>query len=578
MKRIKLFLMLLVMTAATTWADTYKDTNGVIYEFTPGSGIASTLRGGGTGFDSDPIPAHEGLTGDIVILESFTVDGQTYTVTKVNWATFMDNIGITTVTIPKTVTTIMPTAFYRCTGLTDIYSYADPSKLEWGGISDCPDGKPNKGTVLHVPSNYLSIYESEFSHLNLTFKGDLPNTDEEESKLEGTTGDLTWKATEIGKITVKDKTTGEEVEKPKYRLTISGSGLMANSYNSDSPAPWAELTTITEVIVEDGAYNIGMYAFYKFDYLTKVSLPSSGLKWIGERAFAESPIAEISLPEGLEQIVDYAFDKNSSLKSINFPASLTSLVPNAFRINNLETITVTAGNTVYYSPEGSNALIRKADNELVLGCPATVIPEGVTSIGNYAFDQNVFLTSIVIPEGVTSIGLCAFRMCENLAGTLTLPNSLITIGRGAFTELPNITEIVIGSGLTSIGESAFVGCQKVENVYCYADPAVLTWLEYDVYSNFMAKKATLFHVKKADLAAWQTKFPNINATFVGDLDGGEAEDEGDANGDGEIDVADIDFVIEHIGEPIDDTNRASDVNGDGEINVADVDYIIERIK
>lgn len=53
--------------------------------------------------------------------------------------------------------------------------------------------------------------------------------------------------------------------------------------------------------------------------------------------------------------------------------------------------------------------------------------------------------------------------------------------------------------------------------------------------------------------------------------------EGDANGDGEIDVADIDFVIESIGADV-ATNKAADVNGDGEINVADVDYIIERIK
>ena len=53
---------------------------------------------------------------------------------------------------------------------------------------------------------------------------------------------------------------------------------------------------------------------------------------------------------------------------------------------------------------------------------------------------------------------------------------------------------------------------------------------------------------------------------------------GDSNGDSKVDVADIDFVIEHIGESIDDTNKASDVNGDGAINVADVDYIIERIK
>ena len=51
---------------------------------------------------------------------------------------------------------------------------------------------------------------------------------------------------------------------------------------------------------------------------------------------------------------------------------------------------------------------------------------------------------------------------------------------------------------------------------------------------------------------------------------------GDANGDGEVNVADIDYIIERIGEPY-ETNKDADVNGDGEINVADIDYIIERI-
>ena len=53
---------------------------------------------------------------------------------------------------------------------------------------------------------------------------------------------------------------------------------------------------------------------------------------------------------------------------------------------------------------------------------------------------------------------------------------------------------------------------------------------------------------------------------------------GDANCDGEVDVADIDYVIERIGQSLDVTNKTADVNGDGAINVADVDYIIERIK
>ena len=52
--------------------------------------------------------------------------------------------------------------------------------------------------------------------------------------------------------------------------------------------------------------------------------------------------------------------------------------------------------------------------------------------------------------------------------------------------------------------------------------------------------------------------------------------EGDANDDGEVNVADVDYVIESIGEDV-GTHKSADVNDDGEINVADVDYIIERI-
>ena len=53
--------------------------------------------------------------------------------------------------------------------------------------------------------------------------------------------------------------------------------------------------------------------------------------------------------------------------------------------------------------------------------------------------------------------------------------------------------------------------------------------------------------------------------------------EGDANGDGAIDVADIDIVIEAIGEPY-ELHKAADVNNDGVIDIADIDYIIERIQ
>lgn len=571
-------MLLTMLSTIAVWADTYTDTNGVIYVYTPGKSTAYTLRGGGTGFDSDPTPAHNGLSGNIEILESFTVDGHTYIVTEVGWATFMDNKDITSVIIPKTVTTISPTAFYRCTGLTDIYCYANPNYVEWGGIDGYSDGKPNKGTVLHVPSNYLSKYEKEFDHLNFTFNGDLPEADENEVVCGNLRNLLYWIAIKNGTIPVIDKITGQEIEKPKYRLILYypyGSGEMPTGYSSNSLSPWTKMETIAELVVDEGVQSISTNAFQNLQYLTKVSLPKSGFKSIGNFAFSGADVAEINLPEGLKSIGGQAFIGNRSLKSIKFPASLTSLFYNAFADNDLENITVDAGNTVYSSPEGSNAVICKADDELVLGCKTTIIPKSVKSIGKWAFYKNS-LTNIDIPEGVTSIGQLAFAYCKSLKGVV-LPNSVTSIGQEAFRLSSEIQEFVIGSGVTSIGTKAFYGCDKMENVYCNANPTALTWEGYDDTGSFKKNKATKIHVAKADLVAWQTKYPDINATFLGDLDGADPVNSGDVDGDGEVTTSDIEKVVGVITGLITDdkTMAAADVNNDSKVDVADIVALVK---
>jgi hypothetical protein len=73
----------------------------------------------------------------------------------------------------------------------------------------------------------------------------------------------------------------------------------------------------------------------------------------------------------------------------------------------------------------------------------------------------------------------------------------------------------------------------------------------------------------ADRRCWfdNLKIQRIAASAV--------EAKGDANGDGTVDVADVDFVIEAIGG---EYSKAADVNGDGSVDVADVDFIIEQIQ
>ncbi len=89
-----------------------------------------------------------------------------------------------------------------------------------------------------------------------------------------------------------------------------------------------------------------------------------------------------------------------------------------------------------------------------------IIQKGVTSIGDYAFDDCKKLTSITIADSVIAIGFYAFRDCTSLA-TITLPDSVINIGQGAFSGCTNLTEITIPNGVKRINNDTFWGCTKL---------------------------------------------------------------------------------------------------------------------
>ena len=128
-------------------------------------------------------------------------------------------------------------------------------------------------------------------------------------------------------------------------------------------------------------------------------------------------------------------------------------------------INVSENNAIYSSIDG--VVFSKDKKELII-CPAGKtyryeIPEGVTSIREWAFASCSSLTSIVIPEGVTSIGDYAFAECSGITN-IEIPESVTSIGECAFARCSSLTSIVIPEGVTSIGDYAFAECSGITNI------------------------------------------------------------------------------------------------------------------
>ena len=92
-----------------------------------------------------------------------------------------------------------------------------------------------------------------------------------------------------------------------------------------------------------------------------------------------------------------------------------------------------------------------------------VIPNGVTSIGSYAFRDCTSLTSATIGNGVTSIGINAFYNCTSLI-SIEIPDSVTSINNQAFDNCTSLTSVTIGNGVMSIGSYAFRNCISLASI------------------------------------------------------------------------------------------------------------------
>ncbi len=255
----------------------------------------------------------------------------------------------------------------------------------------------------------------------------------------------------------------------------------------------------TAVEIKDGTLSIADGAFENQSNLAAITLPTSVAN-IGKSAFQKcSALTAIAIPEGVTTINNDTFNYCSALDEVTIPASVTSIGQSAF--NSCKAITkvnisdIASWCNIEFASSGNPLSVAYEPVLYLNGSIITdvTIPREVTEIADYAFAKQSSIKYLTIPEGVKSIGKYAFE------GTgiweINIPDSVEQIGSSAFhdtvwydnnttsdttnellyigdflysTKMTSmkyeITDVYIKNGTRGILDGALKGCNQLKTI------------------------------------------------------------------------------------------------------------------
>ncbi len=298
-------------------------------------------------------------------------------VTMIDEDAFWDCSGITSVTIPSSISIIGKGAFMDCTSLTHVEIPDSVTQIVYDAFMGCTSLKSVKIGKNAVVMDYA-------------FSGCTALTDIE----------LSDSVPSIGNRVFED-----------------------TGYYND-PSNWDEsgVLYIGNHLIEGAEVGEGTYTV------------RTGTKTVADQAFRDSSLTGVVLPEGLICIGNQAFDGCEGLASVSIPDSVHHIGSDVFRGTAVyqDQANWENGEVLYLGHHLIEAKQTLAGNY-------TIRPD-TNSIAEWAFYECVLLTGVTIPEGVTEIGTALFYGCSELK-EVTLPKSVTLIGDAAFSECVALADI-----------------------------------------------------------------------------------------------------------------------------------------
>lgn len=223
---------------------------------------------------------------------------------------------------------------------------------------------------------------------------------------------------------------------------------------------------ISSITIPSGVTTISQEAFAGSDLKT-VTI-NSGVKTIEKEAFANcESLKSISIPNSVTAMGVSAFENCIKLSSVKLSSNVKTIPEDCFRnCKSLESLTIPSGVVNI----GKNAFWVSDDYKSSL--TSVKFPSTLTSIGAYAF-YNTSISKVALNKGLKTIGEGAFEKTK--ISSLTVPSTVTGIGKFAFSCCSNLLSVSLPSGINSISQECFSNCKKLSDITISNGINTISW-------------------------------------------------------------------------------------------------------